>query len=1586
MKDRRGHDGGNASGEGPSSRGGKPGGRTLTQSLPATRAAPAATHGDATSDAAWQGSSRATAIPDNPFGMRLPPFEDPFGLHLLPHNAPPPQGNGDARPPSDGDGDAHPPSDGAVPFGAELGTMFGESFAGVKVATDDGELAARGIRGAAEGEEIRFADANPARHVVAHELAHVVQQRHADVAAPAYLTDGASGDNEAAAEVEARSVAAQVEAGDLRPVTVTAAPAAPVQYDRDEDKARGDAFEGTAPSYFDHNRRQVFHAIRTWVASAIKGRDYATFAEWTFPHARVSWAGDPDAIAGAIVSRLVELAEAPGGAAFRTKHLPPFWHPVDLWTVVDSNRQITEGTPGQYKDGKPIAKGPMRRNDTTHEAVAVEFVAALRASFQRMVPRFVTLADDVRPSPVDAGQLVTSAPIDRLWARVLADPALVQYSAPTGAKGEAPTPTGPDVFRDGLRPVVFEWMGSQDFKLWNVLRVTWPADATTEEVAATLYQYPGVSSVQSHNAYAITNAAPFFILPRTWASAFPEAVRWASAEHAHLRDEPTDALLSSTAFDEAALAQGADEDAHPLARKGKASRKDTEHLAAMLWRGSDQLDFIAERIGPWNLTPQLEAERAWVQRRAMALASETPEQIAKWAPVIEAQQRVLTEASGAIVDVLEAAGEAGIQPGAPNAGPFRRALAAYVAAVGTSHLADVARERMSTAEGARQQLALVFVEGAIAEATSATEDLRDAEGGSFGPGSNAAVLRQHRRGIQQQKLGLRSKMLDGQAPDADALENLTLSAGMVTVRSRATELAMKAHSLSDMLKSTKDASLVNKVAAAFDSRFDTLPAQLGALAGDCWRLEKEIAHGNDADFGEYLIAHVPPNPGEPDEQRTQRREKRRAALLRAQQALASFPARHGLDRLEREALDAASDNQLAALAINVIVLIAASVATSGAAAYAGGAARGFAILRLGMSAERASMAGGAVNVAVDSMLTAAVQTGLSGDTFDEAFLENVVSNVGVRAALARFAPLMSSIDEGAAALWQTGSVGTKGGVALAKGATVGVEMITAAGVSYVAQRLVRGKQPPSDDQTTAWFIQGASMAIGRMIATRTTQLHARWDRAGARAIWKDDHPQLLQRVKDQQRLAGEVEAGGDADGAMRLLIENRKLLADEARLLRELDADPAKRSALGMSDDEHAGFARDNAAALADTAKAGMDVMPLRLAGVEEVVPGALWAGTGEEIATAMHQARAVGLKVRVFDVGNRHKKWKVQLGDNERILEIQERPPRGDRRAPKEARAILHATAARELAQIRVSVAPVAGASRGSYYVTHTDGARMTELFHELDSAEVVNFNAGVLLRHAGEEWYFEFNDQAHKLHGAARANAISAKDGGLGLPASNVSTVELWGFNGGRTIHGREGKKGEWTAEEEAFYNQIVNSEKDEKQKLLWAGHVGISMDGGKTIYGLTPERPEGMSRKDFEEKVRKHEAFPGKVDDDTHIFDLAREMAEKHGWDTMPERSILIMDKPEQSAILAEVLRMKGMEPGEHGLGYQFPRRDDPAYEGQKGYPVECLGNCAVFPSKVGVPIPEPTGRMKQYMPELDKWIEADAPIDARKDREP
>lgn len=184
-------------------------------------------------------------------------------------------------------------------------------------------------------------------------------------------------------------------------------------------------------------------------------------------------------------------------------------------------------------------------------------------------------------------------------------------------------------------------------------------------------------------------------------------------------------------------------------------------------------------------------------------------------------------------------------------------------------------------------------------------------------------------------------------------------------------------------------------------------------------------------------------------------------------------------------------------------------------------------------------------------------------------------------------------------------------------------------------------------------------------------------------------------------------------------------------------------------------------------------------------------------------------------------------------MIEIQERPaPRQRGPVAKGARAILQAKAAAEIAKVRVSQVPKPGASL-HYAVTPADGARLVELFRSLDGAEVIEYKKGIVVRHTGREWYVEFTDQAHTVDGASRATAIGADDGGIGLPESNVATVELWGYRGGRTIRGK--KVNQATAAERATYTEVTT-----RDKLLWAGHVGVSLDGGRTIYGLTPERP--------------------------------------------------------------------------------------------------------------------------------------------------
>jgi hypothetical protein len=401
---------------------------------------------------------------------------------------------------------------------------------------------------------------------------------------------------------------------------------------------------------------------------------------------------------------------------------------------------------------------------------------------------------------------------------------------------------------------------------------------------------------------------------------------------------------------------------------------------------------------------------------------------------------------------------------------------------------------------------------------------------------------------------------------------------MVTVRSRALELARKASALSSMLARTKDATIINSIAAAFDSRFDSLPAKLDALAGDCYRLDAELGHGADADFGSYQIAHVPDPAGESEELharrvalRAEQQVRRRGALMRAQQALAAIPKRYGLDRLQREALDAVSDNQLATLAINVVVLIAASIATSGIAAVAGGAARGVSIARLGMSMERAAGVGTAVNVGVDwgvdRHYPGRHQRRRPGQGHRG---EHAGQRWGARRPRALRAAHGGARRGGRRGL-EVGRRRREGRRGHRQGRRGRRRDDHAAGVSYVAQRLVRGAPPPSDDQAAAWFIQGASMAIGHMVATRTMQLQARLDRLGARAGAgiPSNHAQLLGRVRKQAKRAGQVTDSGGADEAMRLLIENRALLDEEAQLLSKVGADPA---AVGLSPKELAAF------------------------------------------------------------------------------------------------------------------------------------------------------------------------------------------------------------------------------------------------------------------------------------------------------------------------------------------------------------------------------------------------------------------------------
>jgi hypothetical protein len=104
-----------------------------------------------------------------------------------------------------------------LPYRSEMESAFGASFSGVRAFTGQSSALARfGAGGAASGETVAFGPAEPSRRLVAHELAHVLQQRREPAPSGG---SGMQGPSEVEADRQANRVAA---GGRAAPVTAAA--------------------------------------------------------------------------------------------------------------------------------------------------------------------------------------------------------------------------------------------------------------------------------------------------------------------------------------------------------------------------------------------------------------------------------------------------------------------------------------------------------------------------------------------------------------------------------------------------------------------------------------------------------------------------------------------------------------------------------------------------------------------------------------------------------------------------------------------------------------------------------------------------------------------------------------------------------------------------------------------------------------------------------------------------------------------------------------------------------------------------------------------------------------------------------------------------------------------------------------------------------------------------------------------------------------------------------------------------------------------------------------------------------------------
>lgn len=270
----------------------------------------------------------------------------------------------------------------------------------------------------------------------------------------------------------------------------------------------------------------------------------------------------------------------------------------------------------------------------------------------------------------------------------------------------------------------------------------------------------------------------------------------------------------------------------------------------------------------------------------------------------------------------------------------------------------------------------------------------------------------------------------------------------------------------------------------------------------------------------------------------------------------------------------------------------------------------------------------------------------------------------------------------------------------------------------------------------------------------------------------------------------------------------------------------------------------------------------------------------------------------------------------------------------------------------------------RPSYFITRADGAELQRLIAQLPEARVTEFPRGLTIHRDGSDWFLEWMPEQG---GPAHALAADRSGGAVGLPPSNASLVLFYGFRGLQTVDGVYWKK--LPPDKLAHVRQMFADD-----PLLHFGHVGVSFDGGRTIYGLTPD-PTTTTASELMAKVLNHEPVPAVVLDDTKSFNRARKLAAE-GWDTEVTTAALAMDDEARAAAFGENARLAADPTGKD---YQFPYEQPNEFGSH--YASDNARNCATYPQMLGLCVPEPSGQLRDYIPKLKEW-RASSPIEIEK----
>ncbi|HTR54442.1 MAG TPA: hypothetical protein VMJ10_27305 [Kofleriaceae bacterium] len=699
---------------------------------------------------------------------------------------------------------------------------------------------------------------------------------------------------------------------------------------------------------------------------------------------------------------------------------------------------------------------------------------------------------------------------------------------------------------------------------------------------------------------------------------FDEARRYAPAQaHDGSREDELVALASTGAASELALAQSP----HPVAN-AKTDHGDAAHLRTTLGDSATQLQYLTSVLGPWTLDSPIATALHWVHTKDAELAAAKPDDAAKWRePIAQQKAHLYRIASG--VQQITSSG-AGLDKASADAAPFRRILSTYAHAAGVSFLADSC-ERL-IADAAAQQTALTV------QALRATSTDLQQSVGQYEQTTQHSLDRRRFDDPQQLAadcIALQTKLVNGEAVDPSKLESTMLKSQEIALHAKIGAIRAQSAQLVAMAEKVGESKL-SMIIAPFHGSFFTLSGAAEALEG-------ELAMVEAAWQAEYKQVDLSAKPG-PDRDAAMV-DARRASLAAAQARFARIAAGYdgkGVVKFFTNAATVLRDQQeytaIAAMCIELLVMIGVSFVASAAGGLVARAVGG--MLARGAGVELAELSLGAQLVGPG--MGAATEAGVNtigqralGDP-DASFTENLLMTVGASAIMARIGKdleFAKNLERDAGITWKT----NRGAVILAETATITSHVVINVAVSYVAHmvadKLGGHREQATPTQLRDWFLQGASIAIGRKVHGRFAPRQELYEKL---AKLRDfPRAKLLQgRGSELLRLAELAEHNPTGDSALLLSGKEVETLTEEKAVLHELDEHPELQKEAGLGVTDMAVARHQNREQLADIHVPGMESVPLVNAGLEDLGGGRLWAGTREQIGHAIDDARRAHLDV----------------------------------------------------------------------------------------------------------------------------------------------------------------------------------------------------------------------------------------------------------------------------------------------------------------------------------------------------------------------